>query len=418
MDLSNHRGAIARRWLLAAILTLVLGIATACGSHGGPSAGPSPSVGPPTASPTGPISPTPPASPGQSAEDACVTATMNNLTLPQRVGQVMMVGTSIGTPSDVNSLIQKYSLGGVFLAGRSHQPASQLSAAIAALQATAKPGIGLLVALDQEGGEVQTLQGADFPPIPTAVTQGGLSQATLHTQTVEWTRRLAGVGVTLDLAPVADTVPTSIGTGNPPIGAFFREYGSDPTAVAADIDTVVTAMQSTGVVSTLKHFPGLGRVRSNTDTSTAAVDSVATSHDPYLAPFAAGIRAGTGAVMISSASYPNLDPQSIAPFSHSIVTTLLRQQLGFSGVIISDDLGAAVAASAVPVSQRAVRFIQAGGDITLSVSASAAATMIDGLLAGVAASPTLAAQVSTAAGYVIRGKYAAGLLACSPAKKS
>jgi len=343
---------------------------------------------------------------------------MANLTLAQRVGQVMMVGTPIGTPSNVNSLIQKYDLGGVFLAGRSSEPASQLTTAIAALQATAKPGIGLLIALDQEGGEVQTLQGADFPAIPTAVAQGRLSQAALRTQTLDWSRRLAAIGVNLDLAPVADTVPTSVGTKNPPIGAFMRQYGSEPAAVAADIDTVVTAMQSTGVVSTLKHFPGLGRVLSNTDTSTAAVDTVATAQDPYLAPFAAGIKAGTGAVMMSSASYPKLDPQTIAPFSASIVTTLLRQQLGFDGVIISDDLGAAVAASAVPVSQRAVRFIQAGGDLTLTVSPATAATMIDGLLAAAAASPALAAQVSAAAGYVIRSKYAAGLLGCSPARKS
>jgi beta-N-acetylhexosaminidase len=264
---------------------------------------------------------------------------------------------------------------------------------------------------------VQTLQGTDFPPIPTAVAQGRLSQSALRAQAVSWARRLAGIGVNLDLAPVADTVPASLGTANPPIGAFYREYGSDPTAVAADITTVVGALQSVGVMTTLKHFPGLGRVRYNTDTSTKAVDTVATTHDPYLGPFAAGIRAGTVAVMVSSASYPNLDAHSIATFSAPIVTGLLRGQLGFRGLIVSDALGGAAAISSVPVDQRAVRFIEAGGDLALTVQASKAPAMINGLLAAAKASTSFTAKLTAAARYVIRTKYGAGLLPCSPSRR-
>jgi beta-N-acetylhexosaminidase len=341
---------------------------------------------------------------------------MANMTLRRIVGQVMLVGTPIASPANIEGVIRAYGVGGVFLAGRSQQSAAQLRSGIAALQAAAPPGVGLLIALDQEGGEVQTLQGPDFPPIPTAVDQGRLNQSALRTQTVAWAQRLAGIGVTMDLAPVADTVPASIGTANPPIGAFFREYGSDPTAVAADIGTVVAAIQSTGVVTTLKHFPGLGRVLENTDTSTGAVDSVATTSDPYLGPFAAGIRAGTGAVMVSSASYPKLDPNSIAAFSAPIVTGLLRHRLGFTGVIVSDDLGAATALVNVPVGRRAVRFIQAGGSLALTVSPSTAGAMIDGLVAAAQSSSAFADQLTAAARYVIRGKYTAGLLSCSPTR--
>jgi beta-N-acetylhexosaminidase len=326
------------------------------------------------------------------------------------------VGTPIADPTSVDNLVGTYDIGGVFLSGRSHAPASELRTDIASLQATAPPGAGLLIALDQEGGEVQTLQGSDFPPIPTAVAQGRLNQSTLRAQTVSWARRLAAIGVTLDLAPVADTVPTSIGTANPPIGAFYREYGADPTAVAADIGTVVTAVQSTGVLTTLKHFPGLGRVLKNTDVSTGAVDTVTTTHDPYLSPFQAGIHAGTGAVMVSSASYPNLDPQSIAAFSTLIVTGLLRRQFGFTGLIVSDDLGAAAAVSTVPLDQRAVLFIEAGGDLALTVAPSTAPAMIDGLLAAADTSTSFAAKVTAAAKYVIHAKYTAGLLPCSPSR--
>jgi beta-N-acetylhexosaminidase len=409
------RGALG----IAAVVTLcVAGCDTAPTTfHGSVNPGVSPSTPittPPTVMSSPPPTPTPSPTGTVLSESQCVADTMAKMTLRQQVGQLLLVGTPIADPSSVDSVVRAYAVGGVFLAGRSHESASQLRSAIRSLQGQAPKGVGLLIALDQEGGEVQTLQGADFPPIPTAVAQGQLSQSTLRAQTVSWAQRLASIGVTLDLAPVADTVPSSLGTGNPPIGAFYREYGSDPTKVAADIGTVVGAIQSTGVTTTLKHFPGLGRVLKNTDTSTGAVDTVMTSHDPYLGPFIAGVHAGTGAVMVSSASYPNLDPHAIAAFSSPIVTGLLRDQLGFGGLIVSDDLGAAVAVSGVPVDQRGVRFVAAGGDVALTVQASKAPAMIDGLVAAAQASASFTAKVIAAARIVIRSKYASGLLACSP----
>jgi len=339
---------------------------------------------------------------------------MSTLTLRQMVGQVMLVGTPIANPANLAAMVTSYGFGGVFLAGRTQAPAAQLRAGIDALQAAAPKSAGLLIALDQEGGKVQTLQGADFPPIPTAVDQGKLTSQDLRSQTAAWASLLSHIGVTLDLAPVADTVPASLGAGNPPIGALDREYGSDPAAVATDVATVVAAIQSSGVYATLKHFPGLGRVTENTDTSTGAVDAEATTSDPFLAPFRAGINAGTEAVMVSLAYYPKLDPAAIAAFSPQIVTGLLRQQLGFKGLIVSDDLGNAVAVRGVPVEQRAVDFIEAGGDLALTVAPNTAGPMFDGLLAAANGSAELRAKVTTAATRVVRSKYAVGLLPCSP----
>jgi beta-N-acetylhexosaminidase len=407
---------MSRRFARAVTLPVSLALAVilgACSSARPPAAAPtSPPVPSATASPT----PSPAVVP-VSAEDDCVTKTMATMTQRQLVGQVVLVGAPIANPAGAASLVASYGLGGVFLAGRVQEPASKLRSDIAALQAGAPRGVGLLIALDQEGGQVQTLQGADFPPIPSAVAQGQLSQADLRAQTTAWAQRLASAGVNLDLAPVADTVPASLGTGNPPIGALSRQYGSDPAAVGQDVATVVAAVQSTGVLATLKHFPGLGRVTKNTDTSTGAADPAVTAQDPYLAPFTAGIKAGTGAVMVSNASYPGLDTQSIAAFSSPVITGLLRQKLGFSGLIVSDDLGNAVAVSGVPVGQRAVKFIDAGGDLALAVTVTTAGPMLDGLLAAVASSPQFAEKVTVAAAYVLRAKYKAGLLACSPAKQ-
>jgi beta-N-acetylhexosaminidase len=403
----EHLDRTARAPFSRAVITLGASLVALClTACGAPAAEPSP----PATSAAGAPAP----SPTPSAEDACVAATIAGLTLPQRVGQVLLVGTPLANLTSVSDLVAQRGIGGVFLAGRSRASAADLKAGIATLRSAAPPATGLLIALDQEGGEVQTLQGNDSPPIPTALEQGQLSDDALRAQALTWAARLAAIGVNLDLAPVADTVPASIGYANPPIGAFERQYGADPVAVAGDIATVVTAIQSTGVLTTLKHFPGLGRVLKNTDVSTGAVDPTASTTDPFLAPFQSGIKAGTAAVMISSASYPGLDPQAIAAFSTPIVTGLLRQQLGFKGLIVSDDLGAAVAVSGVPVDQRGVRFLQAGGDLALTVAPATAAPMLDGMLAEANSSPAFAARVTAAATSVLHAKYAGGVLACSP----
>ncbi len=336
------------------------------------------------------------------------------MTVAQMAGQVLMVGTPASNIGSVGAMVRSYDIGGVFLNGRSQASAANLRAQIAALQKLAPADDHLLVSLDQEGGQVQELNGPDFPPIPTAVAQGKLPTATLAAQATGWAKRLAGIGVTLDLAPVSDTVATSLGAKNPPIGAFQRQYGSDPRVVAGDIGTVVTAVQSTGVLTTLKHFPGLGRVLANTDFSTKAIDTVATDHDPNLQPFIAGINAGTGAVMISSGSYPNLDPHSVATWSQPIVTGLLREKLGFTGLIVSDSLAGAAAIQSVPVGQRAVRFIQAGGDLVLTTAASKAPPMINGVIAQAKADPAFADQLRNAVTFVLQAKYRAGLLSCTP----
>jgi beta-N-acetylhexosaminidase len=345
-----------------------------------------------------------------------VDATVGSLSLSGRVGQLLMVGAPIGSPTGIVPTVRRYRLGAVFLAGRSSQSAATLRDNIQTIQRAARgaTGMGVEVALDQEGGLVQTLSGNDFPKIPSAVRQGGWTDATLRSRTADWAGRLAAAGVTMDLAPVADTVPAGTAESNPPIGALDRQYGSAPDAVARDVATIVQVAQSAGIMTTLKHFPGLGRVRANTDTSTRAVDSVATANDPFLRPFTAGIRAGTGAVMVSSARYPKLDSTSIAVFSEPIVTGLLRQRLGFTGIIVSDDLGAAAAARSVPVGQRAVRFVRAGGDLVLTVRPADAGPMVVALTAAAQQSPAFAARVTDAAENVLRAKVRAGLLTCRP----
>ena len=175
----------------------------------------------------------------------------------------------------------------------------------------------------------------------------------------------------------------------------------------------VGGLQQGGVSATLKHFPGLGRVTGNTDlTASGTTDATTTADDPYLEPFRAGIQAGADLVMVSSAMYAKLDPANRAAFSRPVVTGLLRETLGYDGVVISDDLGAAVAVADTPPAERATRFVAAGGDIVLTGLPQTVPTMAGALRDKAAAEPAFAAQVDAAATRVLDLKAKRGLAAC------
>jgi beta-N-acetylhexosaminidase len=403
------------RWLSAGIVLLIViaGVVIRRAVADAPRALPATSAAPPVPSAAAGL-PSPSVSvsaPSASASpQRCVDSVLAGLSLAERAGQVLMIGTPVGSPRDLGGVVASHDLGGVFLAGRSSRSAAGLRGDIAALQRRA--GTPLLVALDQEGGSVQTLKGRDFPLIPSAQRLGAGAPAKLRGTVRDTAQRLAGIGVTVNLAPVADTVPAKLGEGNPPIGGFHRQYGSDPEAVAGDVATVVSASQGAKVLTILKHFPGLGRVRANTDTTARVVDNTTTENDPYLKPFVAGIKAGSAGVMISSATYPKIDGSSIAAFSKPIVTTLLRERLGYTGLVMSDDLGAAASASSLPTGERAVRFVAAGGDLVLSIRPQDAVPMAASLIAAARKSPPFAARLTEAARHVLQAKDRAGLLTC------
>lgn len=336
------------------------------------------------------------------------------MTPAQRAGQLIMVGLQSGSSvSRLAAQARAQYLGGVVLLGGWHGGAASVSAATATLQKGSHPT--LLVAADQEGGQVQQLRGAGFTRIPSARTQATLGTAAEQEDARAWAKELKSAGVNLNLAPVADTVPTSLGAGNAPIGRYRRDFApGSPKTNARYAAAFVRGSLAAGVAPTLKHFPGLGRVTGNTDvTSTGITDRTTTATDPYLAPFEAGIRAGAPLVMVSSARYPRIDPDHQAMFSQAVVTDVLRGRLGFTGVVITDDVGVAKAVAAIPVGERATRFIAAGGDIVLTANASQAPVMLKAIAAKRAASKGFGAQVDAAAVRVLALKAGLGLAKCS-----
>lgn len=406
------------RALVAVAVAVTLGAATACSAAPPePPQTPLASATPTTPSPTptaGPTStrpnPTPTPTPHPTATPRpTVPSVLARLPLAARVGQLLMVGVpAAGTSDAALRQLGRYRVGGVILTGRSHAGTSATAALTARVQA-AVPGPAVLVATDQEGGAVQVLTGPGFSAIPSARSQGRWSPAELRARAGDWGGQLRAAGVRVNLAPVADTVPP--GVSNPPIGAFGRQYGSDPATVATHAAAFAAGLTDAGVVPTAKHFPGLGRVSANTDVSSGVTDRVTTRTDPFLAPFRAVIRTGHPFVMMSSAVYSRIDPGQPAAFSPTVITGVLRRDLGFDGVVVSDDLGAARQVSAVPAGDRAVRFVAAGGDLVLTVSPATLPAMFDALYDRAARDRAFRARVDRSAERILLAKQRLGLVA-------
>ncbi|MBC7638453.1 MAG: glycoside hydrolase family 3 protein [Rhodoferax sp.] len=368
----------------------------------------------PTASAPTPTTPATTPAPTPAASDP-VAATLRAMTLEQRVGQLLMVGgAATGVGRATRRAVTRHHVGNVMLTGRSSAgvaATARVSAGVRALATrSATGGVPPFIATDQEGGAVQVLRGNGFSKIPSGVVQGGWSPATLRRRAAQWGSELRAAGVDLDLAPVADTVTPGAADDNPPIGRFGRQLGSTPDDVGDHVLAFNAGLRAAGVAATVKHFPGLGRVRANTDVSSGVTDRTTTRRDPALAPFARAVDAGVPFVMMSTATYTQIDPRQPAAFSAVVIGRVLRDDLGFDGVVISDDLGSARQVASVPPGQRAVRFVAAGGDVVLTVDPDVLPAMQRALLARARSDPEFRAAVDAAATRVLTAKLRQGLL--------
>jgi beta-N-acetylhexosaminidase len=334
----------------------------------------------------------------------------------QRIGQLFLVGIAGEPVTDIAQAIRAYHFGSLLFGGDSTASTAQVRQMTRAVQALASAqvtaGVRFFIAANQEGGEVQQLQGPGFSAIPPALDQGQLSARELERQAAAWGRQLRSAGVNLDLAPVMDVVPPGTAGANQPIGALQREFGFSPATVAAHGTAFIRGMRQSGVATTAKHFPGLGRVVGNTDFTAGVVDQVTTAEDPYLKSFQAAIKAGVPFVMVALATYTRIDPRHLAAFSPLIMSGLLRQQVHFRGVIVSDDLGAAAAVAGVPTAARGIDFLAAGGDLITSEGLAAAEAMDQAILQRAAADSAFRATVNSAVMRILGAKQAYRLMPC------
>jgi len=288
--------------------------------------------------------------------------------LKKLVGQTIVakVGAKGPDPTLLKS-VRKGWVGSVIVFPRSAQT---LSADVERLQSAASDGGNppLLVMIDQEGGDVKRLP--DGPPdeSPQQLGQAGDADAA-KSQGEKTATYLSGLGVNTDLAPVLD-VPQP--TTDKDIAS--RTFSSNPSVVSSMGVAFAQGLQAENVIATAKHFPGLGRATASTDQRPVTIAATTEDLRTDVIPFKDAIEAGVGMVMVSTASYPTLTPNSKEPaaFSPAIVQQLLRSGLGFKGVIITDDLQAPSVTEDPQTA--ATDALQAGNDLLLFAQGGDAST--------------------------------------------
>ena len=351
--------------------------------------------------PETPPEPTPEELAAQEIEDL-----LSSLTLEEKVGQLFFVRVP---ETDAAADVSAYHLGGYILFGRDtkDQTADSLSQTIQSYQdaAAADTGIPLLIGVDEEGGTVvrvssnPNLRASKFASPQRVWAAGGMEAVLADTQ--EKDQLLASLGFNVNLAPVADVSTDS---------ADFihdRAFGQDAAATADYVAQVVAQMSADGMGSVLKHFPGYGN---NADTHTGiALDtrSLETFESSDLLPFQAGIQAGNAAVLVSHNIVEAMDPELPASLSPA-VHDLLRQELGFDGVAMTDDLAMEAVAAYSADGAVAVMALEAGNDLIITTDYR---TQIPKVLQAVESGALSEDAVDAACRRVLTWKQSLGLLA-------
>lgn len=286
------------------------------------------------------------------------------------LGQMLLVGFRGAELSDDASIlrdIRQHDLGGVILfdrdvqlrtAGRNIQSPAQVRALTAALQAAARTS--LFIAVDQEGGRVRRLrEEAGFPFSPSARAMGQGSPDATRQEGERIGRLLAGLGINLDFAPVADV---DVNPASPAIGALERSFSADPETVAAHAGAFSRGLLSQGVLPCLKHFPGHGSAMA--DSHLGLTDISRTWSPAELIPYERLIPLGASPLIMCGHLYlERFDADHPATLSPAVLTGLLRERLGFTGVIVSDDMQMRAITAHNGLEEAVLRAVEAGVDI-------------------------------------------------------
>jgi beta-N-acetylhexosaminidase len=337
---------------------------------------------------------------------------LDSMSLTERVGQTVMAPINVATtaPSQIRGFVRNGKVGSVLLLGNWNGGTQALATITSTVQGYAPQNNRLLIATDQEGGLVQHLQGPGFSRMPSAQWQGTQSLTTVQRLSAGWGKELKAAGVNVNLAPVLGTLQTASRSQNAPIGALDRDFGRDAAGNAASAGAFIAGMRDAGVMTSIKHYPGLGAVTGNTDFTThGIVDTTTVIGGQEEGAFVHALaEAQPDMVMMSLATYSAIDSRNPAAFSSKLITDRLRGELKFDGVVTSDSLSAA-AVSGIPPNDLGVKFLEAGGDLVCVGTPGIAQQIIDGLQQKASASAVFRQRVDESALRVLTLKVRAGL---------
>jgi beta-N-acetylhexosaminidase len=298
-----------------------------------------------------------------------------------------VMGTLVAPPNRrFLARVRSGKMGGVALLHNGWLTQRAAAAVTAELQqAACTRGEPLLIGVDQEGGIVRRLPWAPPTEAPASMSSPSVAQA----QAAGTATALRSVGIDVDFAPVVDT-PSSARNF---LGS--RAFSRSRTRNAQMARAFVTGLQTSGIAATAKHFPGLGLASGNTDHGRIVIGSAAWKLRQGLLPFKSAVATGVKLVMVSTAIYPRLDPsQKPAAFSSRIIHGVLRAQLGFKGVTVTDSLTAPAAAR---IRHTATRAMLAGSDLLVFGRERASERGYATLVQDAASSPRLQARLTQAA---------------------
>ncbi|WP_106768110.1 beta-N-acetylhexosaminidase [Paenibacillus faecalis] len=291
---------------------------------------------------------------------------VSSLSLEQKIGQMFICGFDSLTPNDhAKKLIHDYHVGGIVYFRRNVQTLPQLSKLSSSLQelAASSGQPSLLVAIDQEGGMVARIDHEGISRIPGNMALGATGNQD-YTYQVEkiGAKELRALGINMNFAPCLDINNNPL---NPVIGV--RSFGEDPEAVATHGLAAIKAYQEEGVSATAKHFPGHGDTSVDSHLGLAAVPhDRARLEQVELYPFKKAIENEVDAIMTAHVSFPAIEPGGIpATLSHAVLTGLLREEMRFHGLIITDCLEMHAISKEFGIPEGAVRSIEAGADCVL-----------------------------------------------------
>jgi beta-N-acetylhexosaminidase len=308
------------------------------------------------------------AGPGAAGRGGDTDALCAAMSLEEKVGQLFTVYFEGPTISDeLRSMIADYHIGGVIyysVSGNVETPAqvARLSRDIQAEAAKTPRGVGLFVSVDQEGGPVARLRrGVTLFPSNMAVAATG-DPGNAEKMARIMARELSALGVNVNFAPVADV---NVNPHNPIIG--IRSFGQDPARTAAFTAAAVRGYRGEKMLCTPKHFPGHGDTAVDSHLGLPVVTHDAASFaQTDLPPFTAAIRAGTRAIMTAHVELPVVDPANLpSTLSRKVLVGLLREKMGFDGLIFTDSLGMGALAGTVGTVEAAARALSAGADVLL-----------------------------------------------------
>jgi beta-N-acetylhexosaminidase len=312
-------------------------------------------------------SPTATPVPTVSPEGARVEQILARMTTEEKVGQLFVVYFADPHLSPaLEQMIIEYHIGGIIIFGRNVTTLESLSRLINDAQTTAtnaEPGIPLFVATDQEGWPVLRLRqgGTMFPSNMALGATGSVADAQLMASTMA--TEMKAVGINMNLAPVMDV---NSNPANPIIG--IRSLGSSPELVSSLGAAMIETYQSRGIIATAKHFPGHGDTSLDSHLSLPTIaHDLARLEAVELAPFRAAISANVDCIMTAHISVPTLDPVTGRPatLSPPILQDLLRERMGFEGLIATDSLGMRAMTDQHDVATGAALAFQAGADLLM-----------------------------------------------------